>query len=115
MLQYCNNASVPSLDADLRASGDRMPPGKDMDGWCTYLRSGMWRLNYQLSAEGRKRFFDEFLPVLHSTKHEVMGDRDNDSWYLVYIGTKPKARGKGYATKSIKYGTEKVRLKPTRR
>ena len=92
-----------------------MPPGKDMDDWCTYLRSGMWRLNYKLSAEGRSRFFDEFLPILHSTKHEVLGDRDHDSWYLVYIGTKPNARGKGYATKSIQYITEKVCLTVTRR
>lgn len=80
-----------------------------MDDWCTYLRSGMWRLNYQLSAEGRARFFTEFLPILHSTKHDVLGARENDSWYLVYIGTKPSARGKGYATKSIHYGTDKVR------
>lgn len=45
-----------------------MPPGKNMDDIFTILRSGMWRLSYQLSREGRKRFFDEFLPLLNDTK-----------------------------------------------
>jgi predicted acetyltransferase len=37
-----------------------------------------------------------------------MGDRDDDSFYLVYIGTKPTARGKGYARKLIEHGTSMV-------
>src|ERR1700733_13334075 len=45
--------------------GHRMPPGKNMDDYLTMLRSGMWRLSYKLSAEGKKRFFTEFLPLLH--------------------------------------------------
>lgn len=61
----------------------------------------MWRLYYQLSAEGRNRYYNELLPVLHDTKQEVMGDRDDDCYYLVYIGTKPNARGKGYASRLI--------------
>ncbi|MCJ1399716.1 hypothetical protein MMC11_002918 [Xylographa trunciseda] len=78
-----------------------MPPGKNMDDLCTILRSGMWRLHYQLSTEGKTRFFKEFLPLLHDTKADVLGARDDDSWYLVYIGTKASARGKGYARKLI--------------
>jgi GNAT superfamily N-acetyltransferase len=78
-----------------------MPPGKNADDWWTMLRSGMWRLYYQLSAEGRNRYYNELIPVLHHTKEEVMGERDNDCYYLVYIGTKPNARGKGYASKLI--------------
>ena len=35
-----------------------------------------------------------------------MGTRDQDSWYLVYIGTKPSGRGKGYARKAIEYVTK---------
>ena len=85
-----------------------MPPGKTMDGWLTILRSGMWRLSYKLSGEGKKRFFNEFLPLLHHTKEEVLGDRDADSWYLVYIGTKPESRCKGYAKRLIKHITDKV-------
>ncbi|KAA6407739.1 MAG: hypothetical protein FRX48_08577 [Lasallia pustulata] len=113
MLEYityahCMAGLATAVGPDYGCVALWMPPGKDVDDWCTYLRSGMWRLNYQLSAEGRTRFFNEFLPILHSTKHEVMGDRDNDSWYLVYIGTKPNARGKGYATKSIRYITDKA-------
>lgn len=56
-----------------------MPPGENMDDYLTILRSGLWRLHYKLSAEGKIRFFDEFFPLLHDTKQEVMGDRDNDS------------------------------------
>ncbi len=57
----------------------------------------MWKLRFELSAEGKKRIFDEFIPLLHDTKHEVLGELDNNSWYLVYIGTKTKARGQGHA------------------
>lgn len=86
----------------------RMPPGKNMDDWCTILRSGLWRLNYKLSAEGKKRFFHEFLPLLHDTKHNVLAERDDESWYLVYVGTKASARGKGYARKLIEDVTKQV-------
>ena len=79
-----------------------------MDDWYTIIRSGMWRLNYKLSSEGKKRFFTEFLPLLHNTKQETLGPRDNDSWYLVYIGTKTAGRGKGYARKLIEYVTRIV-------
>lgn len=79
----------------------RLPPATDADGWWTVLRSGLWRMYYTLSAEGRRRYFDELLPLLHRTKVEVMGPRDADCYYLVYLGTKPKARGRGYARKLI--------------
>ncbi|TKA69501.1 hypothetical protein B0A55_07993 [Friedmanniomyces simplex] len=82
-----------------------MPPGKNMDDWLTILRSGMWRLSWQLSREGKKRFFSEFLPLLHDAKAQVLAERDDDSWYLVYIGTRPSGRGKGYARKVIEYVT----------
>jgi GNAT superfamily N-acetyltransferase len=74
-----------------------------MDDLWTILRSGMWRLWYKLSREGKTRFYDEFLPLLHDTKHDVMGTRDDDSYYLVYLGSKPSARGKGYAKKLIEH------------
>ena len=45
-----------------------MPPEKNMDDMFTIFKSGMWRLYYKLSNEGRKRFFDEFFPLLNSTK-----------------------------------------------
>ena len=85
-----------------------MPPGKNMDDWLTILRSGLWRLKYKLSSEGKARFFDEFLPLLHKTKHEVLGDRDEETWYLVYIGTKEESRGKGLARRLIENVTQKV-------
>lgn len=77
-----------------------------MDDFLTICRSGLWRLSYRLSAEGKKRFFNEFLPLLHDTKASVLGSRDEDSWYLVYIGTREEARGKGLARKLITHGTD---------
>ena len=85
-----------------------MPPARNMDDLPTILRSGMWRLPFQLSAEGRARFFSEFLPLLHKTKAEVLGRRDDKSWYLVYIGTKESARGKGLARACIEEVTRVV-------
>ena len=85
-----------------------MPPNKNMDDFCTMLWSGMFGLNWKLSKEGKKRFFDEFLPLLHDTKHDVLGKDDDNSWYLVYIGTKPGSRGKGYAKSLIEYTTKQV-------
>jgi ribosomal protein S18 acetylase RimI-like enzyme len=83
----------------------RMPPGKNMDDFLTILRSGMWRLNYRLSPEGKRRFFTEFLPLLHDTKHATLGARDDSSWYLVYIGARPSGRGKGHARKLVEHVT----------
>lgn len=77
-----------------------------MDDLLTIFRSGLWRLNYQLSGEGKKRFFGEFFPLLHDTKAQVMRERDEDSYYLVYIGTRPSGRGKGYARKVVEYVTK---------
>lgn len=83
-----------------------MPPGKNMDDWWTILRSGMWRLNFRFGAEGRARYFNEFLPLLNETKSRVLGaERDQNSWYLVYLGTLPSARGKGYSRKLVEYVT----------
>ncbi|KAH7395117.1 hypothetical protein DE146DRAFT_615244 [Phaeosphaeria sp. MPI-PUGE-AT-0046c] len=66
---------------------------------------GMWRLNYRLSPEGKRRFFDEFFPLLHDTMHTTLGDREHEAWYLVYLGTKPAGRGKGHARKLIEHVT----------
>ena len=77
------------------------------DMWCT-MRSGMWRLHYQLSREGKTRWFDEFMPLLHDTKMQVLGERDDNSWYLVYLGTRPEYQGQGLAKKLIREVTDKA-------
>lgn len=87
-----------------------MPPGRNMDDWFTLIRSGMWRLRFGLSSEGKKRFFTEFLPLLHDTKAATLGARDDDSWYLVYLGTKKSARGQGLARKVVEKVTKMVCL-----
>ncbi|KAI9675928.1 MAG: hypothetical protein M1829_003166 [Trizodia sp. TS-e1964] len=85
-----------------------MPPSATMGDWRTELRSGMWRLRYKLSREGKKRLFTEFWPLLSECKAEVMGARDRESWYLRYLGTKESSRGKGYASQLIKHVIDKA-------
>lgn len=107
---HCVKGLVTTVGEDYGSVALWMPPGKNMDDWYTMLRSGMWRLHFQLSSEGKKRFFDEFLPLLHSTKQEVMADRDAECWYLVYLGTKLASRQKGYARKLVEHITRRVRI-----
>lgn len=98
----------PSFPKTKANNTNRMPPGQDMDDWLTYFRSGLWKLYFQLSREGCKRFYDEFLPLLHHTIDHVMGDRNTNFYYLVYLGSKPSARGKGYAKKLIQHMTDRA-------
>ncbi len=107
---HCLNGLVLTVGENYDCVALWLPPGKDIDDWWTIFRSGMWRLSYMLSKEGKIRFFDEFLPLLHDTKQEILGERDAQSWYLNYVGTKPEARGKGYAKKVIQYVTKLVSL-----
>jgi len=100
---HCLQGLVLTVGDNFDCVATWLPPGKNIDDWLTIIRSGMWRLNWKLSKEGRIRFFDEFLPLLHDTKQEVLGERDHTSWYLNYIGTKAEARGRGYARKLIEY------------
>ncbi|KAI3318333.1 hypothetical protein HD806DRAFT_318687 [Xylariaceae sp. AK1471] len=105
---HCYKGVVTTIGPDYEAVALWMPPGKDADDWLTILRSGMWRLYYQLSAEGRRRYYNELLPVLHHTKQEVMGDRDDDCYYLVYLGTKPSGQRRGYGRKLIEHMAAKA-------
>ncbi|KAK0119802.1 hypothetical protein ONS95_011234 [Cadophora gregata] len=105
---HCYKGIVTTIGPNYDAVALWMPPGKNMDDLWTIFRSGMWRLWYKLSSEGKTRFYDEFLPLLHETKHSIMGGRDDDSYYLVYIGSKPSARGKGYARKLIEHITARA-------
>lgn len=98
---HCLNGEVHVIGPDHEGVALWMPPGKNIDDWYTVLRSGMWRLYFQLSSEGRQRYYNEMLPLLHDTKAEVLGERDENAYYLVYLGTKPHARGRGYARKLL--------------
>ena len=85
-----------------------MPPGQEFDDLCALLWSGLLTLRFRFSKEGRIRFYDEFLPLLHELKHEVLGKDDPHAWYLVYIGTKSTSRGKGYAKALIEFTTKQA-------
>lgn len=100
---HCLKGLVTTVGPDFDCVALWMPPGKNMDDLFIIFRSGMWRLNYRFSKEGRIRFFQEFLPLLAETKAEVLGKRDSHSWYLNYIGTKAGSRGKGYARQLIEH------------
>ena len=47
-----------------------------------------------------------------NTKAEVMGDRDDSCYYLVYVGTKPNSQRRGYAAKLIDDVIDKVTFFP---
>ncbi|KAH6856545.1 GCN5-related N-acetyltransferase-like protein [Chaetomium sp. MPI-CAGE-AT-0009] len=96
---HCMSGLVTAVGAECDCVALWVPPGKHLDGWWTQLRSGMWRLYFQLSPEGKKRYFDEILPRLHEAKVQVLGDRD--AWYLNYLGTRPNSQGRGYAAKLL--------------
>jgi ribosomal protein S18 acetylase RimI-like enzyme len=64
-------------------------------------------LKFQLSPEGNKRY-DDLVSVLHDTKAAVLGERDDEAWYLLYLGTKPGARGRGYARKLLEHMIHRV-------
>ncbi|KAI5844963.1 hypothetical protein DFP73DRAFT_37809 [Morchella snyderi] len=104
---HCYNGLVLGIGEHNEGIALWMPPGKNMDDWFTIFRSGMWRLYWKLTKEGKKRYFEEFLEVLHQKKVETMGDQDKDAWYLVYLGVTPDARGRGYARKLIEFVTRK--------
>lgn len=98
---------------NLSARRTRTPPGKFLDGWWTTLRSGTLGLVCQIPVETSRRCFSELGPALHRTRKETMGARNNDTYYLGYIGTKPCARGKGYASALIRAMADKAcRLPP---
>ncbi|EAA32732.3 hypothetical protein GE21DRAFT_5696 [Neurospora crassa] len=99
---HCLNGLVTTIGPEYDSVALWLPPGHDLDSWWVLFRSGAWRLYYQLSIEGRKRYFDEVVPLLHDTKAQVLGERDHDAWYLVYLGTKPSSQGRGYAGKLLK-------------
>ncbi|KAI9752328.1 MAG: proteasome regulatory particle base subunit [Chaenotheca gracillima] len=105
---YTLSGLVTTVGPDYASVALISPPGTSIDDWVTIFRSGFWRLYFKLSGEGSKRFFNEFLPLLHDTKQSVMGDRDNDSYYLVYLGTKPGEEGKGYGKALIEHMTRQA-------
>lgn len=105
---HCLKGSVTTIGPDFDGLAIWDLPRSNTDGWWTMFRSGMLKLYFQLPQEGRRRYYKEMLPLLTRTKQEVMGDRDDDCYYLVYIGTKPHARGKGYAGKLLRHMMRKA-------
>lgn len=100
---YILEGEVTTAGEDYGCVALWMPPHTHSDDLLTLFSTGLWRLYYKLSTECRHRYFTEFFPLLHHTKASVLGPRDEDSYDLVYIGTKPDARGKGLGKQLINY------------
>lgn len=79
----------------------RLPPGTTLSSPLTLLRSGLWSIRFRLSGESRRRYVDEIGPLLRRTKREVLGEREGRAWYLVYLGTRPESRGRGWAGRLV--------------
>lgn len=79
----------------------RIPPKTTLSTPLTLLRSGLWSLRFRLPGESRRRYFDEIGPLLRRTKREVLGEREGEAWYLVYLGTRPESRGRGWAGRLV--------------
>jgi hypothetical protein len=47
------------------------------------------------------------MTVLHDTKHDVLKENDDNSWYLVYIGVVPEAQGRGLASQLVNHVAKK--------
>ncbi len=104
------NGMVTTIGPDYEGVALWLPPGRDLDSWWTALRSGLWRLRLQLPAACRRRYYAELLPLLHATKQEVMGGQGgvDDSYYLLYLGTKPAARRRGHGQKLLEHMLSRV-------
>ena len=89
-----------------------MPPGTNMDSYLALFRTGVLCKGLvaftKLSKEGRIRMFKEFIPLLSIAKTEILKERDSTSWYLVYLGTHSRARGRGLAKKLVNRVTQQV-------
>ncbi|KAK0735691.1 hypothetical protein B0T21DRAFT_412297 [Apiosordaria backusii] len=102
---------VTTVGEDFDSVALWVPPGPqpNLDSYLTHFRSGLWRLHFQLCSEGKRRLFDEILPLLHDTKREVLGaEKENDAWYLVYLGTKPRSQGRGLGGRLLRDGMMKA-------
>ncbi|KAH3660241.1 hypothetical protein OGAPHI_007446 [Ogataea philodendri] len=73
------------------------PNSGELDDYLTLVRSGFARLAWMTGAEGRQRIFGTMFKVLHENFENIMSvDPDGENtWTLVYLGSTPKARGKG--------------------
>ena len=46
---------------------------------------------------------------MHDTKDDILGKEQSENcWYLVYLGTKPSARGNGYGKALVRHGTHRA-------
>ncbi|KKA29863.1 hypothetical protein TD95_000410 [Thielaviopsis punctulata] len=94
---YIRGGEVSTIGPDYESIAMWVRPGDNPDTRWNTFRSGLWKLKFKLSREGKNRYYKEVIPALHDTKAKIMGERDNDCYYLIYLGTKESGRCKGYA------------------
>src|SRR5690349_2452447 len=90
----------------------RMPPGALlMMDHLSKIRSGIWRLNFELTEQGCERFFDELVPFLDKTKSRILAHRKDKAYHLIFIGTRAESRGAGYCSRLMEPMMAKVSLR----
>jgi len=91
----------PSFEA---ACGDYTTNSPPKDGNGSLMNSSLSLILQSTCAlrSRRSRFADS------GERAAVLAEREANSWYLVYLGTHPDARGRGYARKLVEYITSKV-------
>lgn len=75
-------------------------PGQSISKWSIF-RSGMLRFEYLIGSNGRAFYNNSFVNFLKTQKKEILGNDNDNSWYLSIIGTKLSSRGKGYSRELI--------------
>jgi len=86
---------VTTVGSDYDSVALWLPPCEDTEFRFAFFKA-FWKLNFILTREGRRRFFNEFTPLLVTAKNEVLGEHEPNAWYLVYLATKPGSQGRGY-------------------
>lgn len=82
------------------------PDSGSMDDYITLIRSGFAKVAWNTGSEGRRRIFAILFKVLHDYYDKTMElDPENgeNCWTLVYLGSTPKARGKGNVRRMFDY------------
>ncbi|ODV96248.1 hypothetical protein PACTADRAFT_49630 [Pachysolen tannophilus NRRL Y-2460] len=79
------------------------PQGGDFTDPLTMLRSGWIKFSWLTGSEGRRRVFKTMFQTLHENQVEILADEIENCYTLVYLGSTPKARGKGNVRKMFDF------------
>lgn len=70
--------------------------------------SGMTGVYNATGPNGRRRLYNGLQPRVSAVRKEILGKDNANVWYLGYLATRKRARGKGYARKLVEVGTRRA-------